>query len=158
MRAGARTPIFFRDVVIPPDHSKEFNDSHSRAIKQCNRSSNEDRPVKNFRRLIFISLRNDLQVECRGNQERNRDASQSACDGQELVELVVDGEGDNAGKSHNNRSRQVLAHLSLTCLRPRLEEPRLYDNISWVDDERVREEQVEAEQNLHDVSDDILLW
>ena len=97
-------------------------------------------------------------MQGRRNQECNRDAGQSARDGQELVELIVDGERNDAGKCHNDPPRQVLAHLPLARLRPRLEEPRLNDNISRVDDERVREEQVETEQDLHNVSDNVLLW
>ena len=57
------------------------------------------------------------------DQERHWDARQCACDRQELIKLVPDGESDNTGESDDDGTRQVLAHLSLASLGPAIGDP-----------------------------------
>ena len=136
----------------------EGDDRARGAIDHDDRREDEDGDVDDLGRRVVLWLCDHLVVQRGWDQERHWGTSEGSRNGKEPIKLVVDSESDDAGEGHNHRTRQVLAHLALARLLPVLEEPAFDDQVRRMDDQRVREEQVQTEEDFHYVGDGTLLW
>ena len=122
-----------------------MDDCIGSAVEHDGHSADYDNYVYN---LFLRSLRDSSIMEESRQYECDWRACQWASDRKESIKLVVNEEGYNAWRAYDDGSTKILRHLSRASLWPAFEEPILDDNVGRVNDQGVREDQIETEHNF----------
>ena len=86
----------------------------------------------------------------------NRSTCQRAKNRQEFVNFLAESNGENSCETNEQSACEVLGHLSLLGLRPPVVYQVFNDDVGWVKLKRMRENQIDTEEYLDDVTECIV--